>query len=274
MVTRVPSAMATFKPITMSSIFPYRVEYWPAPRHAIQPPTVERSIDCGQCPRVIPSALKLRSSSGPNVPALTSATHDVVSMSTTPSTPVMSSATPPNTGTLEPHTPDRPPAAETGTRASLQHASTEATCCVVVGRATAPGRWGTAPLVAQRMAIGHQSRPASARTPSSVETSAQQSRSRASSASSTETHGPASRSVTDAGSASTGVTGVGTVTWRPVRRWPRVVPRREGRHVRGHRGRRLRTCAPPSACQRRPCRIRERACRRRGPQLPHSPPLF
>ena len=36
----------------MSSIFPYRVEYCPAPRQASHPPTVERSIDCGQWPSV------------------------------------------------------------------------------------------------------------------------------------------------------------------------------------------------------------------------------
>ena len=43
-----PSASTTSRPMTMSSIFPYRFEYWPAPRQASQPPTVERSIDCGQ----------------------------------------------------------------------------------------------------------------------------------------------------------------------------------------------------------------------------------
>ena len=30
------------------------MEYWPAPRQASQPPTVDRSIDCGQWPRVRP----------------------------------------------------------------------------------------------------------------------------------------------------------------------------------------------------------------------------
>ena len=54
--------------------------------------------------------------------------------------------------------------------ASLQAASTPATCSVDVGRTTAAGRWGTPPSAAQPMASGHQSRPASALASSSVRT--------------------------------------------------------------------------------------------------------
>ncbi len=51
---RRPSASTTSRPMTMSSILPYRVESWPAPRQASQPPTVDRLIDCGQWPQVSP----------------------------------------------------------------------------------------------------------------------------------------------------------------------------------------------------------------------------
>ena len=87
-----------------------------------------------------------------------------------PSSAVMSRATPPCTGIDPPQTPLRPAAAVTGTTASLQAASTAATCAVEVGRTTAAGRCGTAPSAAQPMASGHQSRPASARASSSVRT--------------------------------------------------------------------------------------------------------
>ena len=58
-----------------------------------------------------------------------------------------------------PQTPLRPAAAVTGTPASLQAASTAETSSVELGRTTTAGRCGTAPSVAQPMAIGHQSRP-------------------------------------------------------------------------------------------------------------------
>ena len=52
---------------------------WPAPRHASQPPTVDRSIDWGQCPSVTPcSARSVVLEQVPNVPARTSSTSDVV----------------------------------------------------------------------------------------------------------------------------------------------------------------------------------------------------
>ena len=77
-VTTVPSASTTSSPTTRSSILPYRVEYWPAPRHATHPPTVEMSIDWGQWPNVypVPVAERAASSSGPNVPAPTSASSE------------------------------------------------------------------------------------------------------------------------------------------------------------------------------------------------------
>ncbi len=58
------------------------------------------------------------------MPGATSSTSDVVSTSTMPVRPHRSSTTPPCTGTEAPHTPLRPAAAVTGTRASLQTAST------------------------------------------------------------------------------------------------------------------------------------------------------
>ncbi len=109
-----PSARTTSRPTTMSSIFPYRVEYWPAPRQASHPPTVESSTDCGQCPTVTPwSARSSASSTSPNVPARTSRIIDAASTSTTPASPQQSSTTPPCSGTLAPHTPLRPAAGVT-----------------------------------------------------------------------------------------------------------------------------------------------------------------
>src|ERR1035437_3202768 len=203
----------------MSSIFPYRLEYWPAPRHANHPPTVERSMDCGQCPRVTPwSSRSPASTSGPNVPARRSATSEVVSTFPMPDSPHRSRETPPKTGMEAPQTPLRPPAAVTGTRASLQAARTAATCWVSVGRATSAGRVGTCPRVAQPMARGHQSRPASALSVGSSLISAQTSIRRLRSAASTPTLVPPIRSVTAADSASMGVTGVGWVIGCPFRK--------------------------------------------------------
>ena len=55
-------------------------EYWPAPRHATQPPTVARSKLCGKWPTVRPCSARSSSSrSGPNVPAATSTTPDSTS---------------------------------------------------------------------------------------------------------------------------------------------------------------------------------------------------
>ena len=91
-------------------------EYWPAPRHATQPPTVAMSKLCGKWPTVSPCAAPSSASrSGPNVPASTSTMPRGVVDATTPGSPVRSSTTPPNTGTDAPHTPLRPPAAVTGT---------------------------------------------------------------------------------------------------------------------------------------------------------------
>ena len=157
----------------MSSIFPYRLEYWPAPRHASHPPTVDRSMDWGQWPRVTPWPFRRPdSTSGPKVPARRSATSDPVSTSPRPARPQRSRATPPNSGTDAPHTPLRPPAGVTGTRAWSQRARTAATCPVSVGLATTAGRAGTCPATAHPMASGHQSRPDSARS-SSAEIEAQ-----------------------------------------------------------------------------------------------------
>ena len=51
---------------------------WPAPRHASQPPTVERSIDCGQWPTVTPcSARSVVLEPGAERPGSTSRTIDV-----------------------------------------------------------------------------------------------------------------------------------------------------------------------------------------------------
>ena len=82
-----------------------------------------------------------------------------------PAIAVRSSTTPPCTGTLAPHTPLRPPAAVTGTRASLQ-TDEHGGHLAGVGRAAdarrpAPGTW---PSSAQIIASGHQSRLASARS--------------------------------------------------------------------------------------------------------------
>ena len=111
-----PSASTTSSPTTRSSILPYRVEYWPAPRQATQPPTVAMSKLCGKWPTDSPwRSCSSSSRSGPNVPASTSTTPDSTSTSPTPASPVRSSSTPPKTGTEPPHTPLRPPATVTGT---------------------------------------------------------------------------------------------------------------------------------------------------------------
>src|ERR1035437_2909663 len=227
----------------MSSIFPYRLEYWPAPRHANHPPTVERSMDCGQCPRVTPCSFRSpASTSGPNVPARRSATSEVVSTFPIPDSPHRSRETPPKTGMEAPQTPLRPRAAVTGTRASLQAARTAATCWVSVERATSAGRCRTCPRVAQPMARGHQSRPASALSVGSSLISAQTSIRRLRSAASTPTLVPTIRSVTAADSASMGVTGVGWVIGCPFRkrnhRWAQGTQwcQDEVASCRGHRG--------------------------------------
>ena len=91
--------------------------------------------------------------------------------------------TPPNTGMLDPHTPDRPAAGRDRHPGVVAAASTAATCSVSVGsRHRGRPVPGPSPLVAHRIASGHQSRPASARCPSSTVTSAQQPRKRPSNA--------------------------------------------------------------------------------------------
>ena len=69
---RRPSAVTTVSARTRSSTLPKRFEYCPAPRHAIQPPTVERSKDWGRCPTVRPRERVAASRSGPKQPASTS----------------------------------------------------------------------------------------------------------------------------------------------------------------------------------------------------------
>ena len=89
--TLVPSARTTSRPTTRSSTLPYRVEYWPAPRQATQPPTVASSKLCGKWPTLIACRdWSSASRSGPNVPASTSTMPDVASTSTSPASPVMS----------------------------------------------------------------------------------------------------------------------------------------------------------------------------------------
>ena len=168
----VPSASTTSSPSTRSSILPYRVEYWPAPRHAIHPPTVEMSIDWGQWPNVypVPDDPRAASRSGPNVPAPTSAKSDASSRWCRPDRPVRSRDRPPNTGIDPPHTPLPPAVGVTGTRASLHRRSTIATPAVSVGLATAAGCAGTWPRAAHAIESGHQSRAASARAPGSLDT--------------------------------------------------------------------------------------------------------
>ena len=169
----VPSASTTSSPTTISSILPYRVEYWPAPRDATHPPTVARSKLCGKCPTVSPFALLIADSrSGPDVPGSTSTMPDSVSTDRTPANPVMSRITPPNTGTAAPQTPLRPPDAVTGTRPMLQACITATTSAVDDGRAIRPASCGTSPRSDQCRASGHQSRLDSA-TPATSSTTSQ-----------------------------------------------------------------------------------------------------
>ena len=107
---------------------PVAVGVLAGPRQASHPPTVDKSIDWGQWPRVRPcSPRRPASTSGPKVPARRSATSDWSSTAPMPASPHRSRATPPNRGMEAPHTPLRPPAAVTGTRASWQRARTAET---------------------------------------------------------------------------------------------------------------------------------------------------
>jgi hypothetical protein len=64
----------------MSSILPYRVDSWPAPRQAAQPPTVEMAKAEGQCPVVAACAsCNSFSKRSPNMPACTSTIIDSAS---------------------------------------------------------------------------------------------------------------------------------------------------------------------------------------------------
>ena len=187
-LTNVPSASTTSRPSTMSSIFPYRVDIWPAPRHATQPPTVESAIDWGQCPHVTPwRSLKSSSKTSPNVPARTSTSSEFWSTATMPLSAVTSRSTPPKTGTLAPHTPLRPAAAVTGIRASLQSRSTAWTCAVSCGCTTTDACTATCASSAQIIASGHQSRLAAATAALSSISSAPVARRRLRVASSTST---------------------------------------------------------------------------------------
>ena len=222
-----PSASTTSRPITMSSIFPYRVEYWPAPRQASQPPTVEMSIDWGQWPRVSPRARRSASRSGPNVPGRTVTVRLSSSTAVTPTMAVRSRRTPPARGTLAPHTPLRPPAAVTGMERVWQTRRTAATSPASAGRHTTSASPPTWPASAQCMASGHQSRLASARRAGSVTVSGQAERSAATATSSMG--GPSfQRPSTAAGAPEKPMGGVGTVTLRPRRRrpWPARARRR------------------------------------------------
>ena len=146
----------------MSSILPYRVDFWPAPRQASHPPTVEMSIDWGKWPSVMPTRAQLLLEwCAERAAAHTSRSSDCSSTSTMPSTTVRSSTTPPCTGTLAPHTPLRPAATVTGTRASLQIASISATCAVSWGVATNAASGCSVPSACHTIASGHQSRLAS-----------------------------------------------------------------------------------------------------------------
>ena len=113
----------------------------PAPRQAIQPPTVDSAIDCGQWPTVSSwrggqlglEARRRTCRPAPRRPARPGRPTRC------PTCPQRSSTRPPCTGTAPPTTLLRPPAAVTGMRARSHVASSAETCSVVVGRATANG---------------------------------------------------------------------------------------------------------------------------------------
>ena len=174
--TVVPSASTTSSPTTMSSILPYRVDSWPAPRHASHPPTVDSAIDCGQWPggHVVVGAELVFEARRRTSPAARRRSSTWCRRRRCPTGPVRSSSTPPNTGTLAPHTPLRPAAAVTGTREPLHTASTSATSSALVGRTTTPRARGDLvverpdhrerPPVAARLARSCRRRPTRRRT--------------------------------------------------------------------------------------------------------------
>ena len=165
-----PSASTTSRPATMSSIFPYRVENWPAPRDPIHPPTVEMSNDCGKCPTDKPYfSRRVFSRSGPKVPGSTSTRPEISSTLITPASEVISITTPPNNGIAAPHTPERPPDTVIGTELAEHNVTMSLTCEVIVGRQIASARRAVCALSDQCIASGHQSRECSTRSARSLE---------------------------------------------------------------------------------------------------------
>ena len=144
-VTRLPSARATSRPATISSILPYRVEYWPA-RDKRSTPDRRQVHRLGPVAEGVAAVAQAGSRSGPYGrpaprPAATSSTCDLADQ------PGGVEGDPAVHRDHPPHTPLRPAIGVTGTRASAQAARTWATWAAPAGRTTAPGRapWPSPP---------------------------------------------------------------------------------------------------------------------------------
>ena len=104
-----PSGKTAFNPTTISSIFPYRDEACPAPRHAAQPPTVDIVMDCGRCPAVKPCARRASSNCQPFMPACTVAVESITLIAINLLSRLRSITSSPTRGIVPPRTPDPAP---------------------------------------------------------------------------------------------------------------------------------------------------------------------
>ena len=167
-----PVGRTTVSATMRSSMLPYRDENWPAARVATQPPTEERSSDCGEWPSVSPRSWSSSSSSRPSLPAWTRTIRLVSSRSSTRDRAAMSSAIPPRRGRGAPVTADPRPQGVTGTPRRLAHAMSRTTWSTVVGRTTTAGRNGCFPCCRHFVATGQASKLWRARSSMVAETAA------------------------------------------------------------------------------------------------------
>mmetsp|Transcript_90418 Transcript_90418/g.189120 ORF Transcript_90418/g.189120 Transcript_90418/m.189120 type:complete len:265 (+) Transcript_90418:1034-1828(+) len=144
-----PAGVTTRASSTMSSIFPYLARFMPLARVAIQPPSVENSMESGSMPMVTPSLAKALLRATPVMPAWIWATPSSLLTQRTFASPFMSRATKGRGSvsmlgswvalmTLVP-----PPTGMTAKSRSFASAKTASTSTSDSGLSTASGRRGT-----------------------------------------------------------------------------------------------------------------------------------